>query len=468
MFKFFVNTNLKRILNYSFSGIIIAIIPLITLPIYTRRITPEEYGYYAVSIAFGTLISGISALGLINLFERNFFQTRNPEKQKHLFTSYLSLYCSIFILIITLLIIIDNFGSGKFLDFVPIIYKPLLLGMSVASFLANIKTMLLMYLKNTDNNFLHARYTSIEPALYAVFSLTLLFLTELGIYSLMMGQILSVTIITISGILKLRLLKKIKFSRILFHLRDLKTSIGLLPRIFTGILSNQIDKFILNGVLSSANLGIYSVGQKIGNINFVLITSYYNISSSRIYESLFKNKKQEIKKLLITPFVLSAFTTLSIVTFSDLLIRFFLPEEFHSASNFVNLFALLNFSFFFTKVPQLLYAERTWVISILSYIGVLMNASSCYLLSIKYGALGAAYGLLISGVLLTLITFAVSQKVYRINYPNRLILVAIVIIFLQFFFIYITNLKVISILIWLLSLLFAVRIIKKTENNSFE
>ena len=65
---------LKNILWYILPFLVRNIIPLISLPFFTRYLSPEEYGVLALSVIYGLFIVGVLNLGLISAFERNYFK----------------------------------------------------------------------------------------------------------------------------------------------------------------------------------------------------------------------------------------------------------------------------------------------------------------------------------------------------------------------------------------------------------
>ena len=77
-----------------------SLIPIITLPIFTRYLNSNDFGLYALSIFFGTFLSGIANFGLLVVYERNFFESK---KDKHpvnlLFTNINFIIVNLFIVL---------------------------------------------------------------------------------------------------------------------------------------------------------------------------------------------------------------------------------------------------------------------------------------------------------------------------------------------------------------------------------
>jgi O-antigen/teichoic acid export membrane protein len=77
---------------------------------------------------------------------------------------------------------------------------------------------------------------------------------------------------------------------------------------------------------------------------------------------------------------------------------------------------------FFGKQPQLMYAKKTGLVSALSSLSVLLNAAAMWFFAARYGAVGAAIGTVIAGVLTTSLSVSVSQRYYRIEYERAKLL----------------------------------------------
>ena len=57
-----------------------SLVPILSLPIFTKFLSTEDYGILAVANTYGVLFGGLSNLGLSVAFERNFFQLKKKRK----------------------------------------------------------------------------------------------------------------------------------------------------------------------------------------------------------------------------------------------------------------------------------------------------------------------------------------------------------------------------------------------------
>ena len=93
----------KNTFYYLLPVILSSIIPIITLPIFTRKLSPTEYGILTLSQVYAIFMNGISNFGLIAGFERNYFEYKEITKRTNLLYSIIA-----FVMIISLIFITIN------------------------------------------------------------------------------------------------------------------------------------------------------------------------------------------------------------------------------------------------------------------------------------------------------------------------------------------------------------------------
>jgi O-antigen/teichoic acid export membrane protein len=76
-------------------------------------------------------------------------------------------------------------------------------------------------------------------------------------------------------------------------------------------------------------------------------------------------------------------------------------------------------SMFFGKQPQLIFAKKTHITSLLSIVVVALNIGLNIPFIIKWGAIGAAWATLLAGLISGTVSFIVSQHYYKIKWEYR-------------------------------------------------
>jgi len=306
-------------------------------------------------------------------------------------------------------------------------YENLILLSFFATAFNNLKLYFLIYFKNIKNAKLYASYSISEITFTYIFSIVFLVFLEMGISALIVGQLLSNIIIFLFLLLFYLKENKFLFSKS-YLFPALKISFPLTPKIFFGIVSSQFDKYMV-GILSSiGGTGIYNVGLKLANVSFILMTAIQQVYSPNVYNNMFNLNNIDAGKFIgkyLTPFLyLSVLFCLLVCLFSEEIIVTFTPVEYHSAFKITTILSLFFSTMFFGKQPQLIYAKKTWLSSMIMFISITLNILINIPFIYKWGALGAAYATLIGGLISNTIAYFLYQKHFYINWEfNKVLLI---------------------------------------------
>jgi O-antigen/teichoic acid export membrane protein len=415
-----LKNNLEHILLYILPFFLGSVLPIITLPIFTRFLSLEDYGVYALLIAFAVFVSGVANFGLTIGYERNFFEANgNTQKIAALLYSTLS-----FVVTTTLIMGLFTFlfrsqlangiiGSPK--------YGNLLVWVFISYSTTTLKSYFLTYYKNTENPKSFVWYSIDENLLNVVFSMFFVTYLKTGLSGLIFGQLIASSTVLI--VLSYKFLSRMPFAFSYDMLREsLKLSVPLTTRIFFGVLGTHFDKYLINLLGSLGGVGIYSLGQKIANIVFVFMTSVQNVYAPQVYKRMFELEQPESGKSIGSYLSLFAYISVAggifVALFSEEIIQILTPPSYHKSIDVVTILSLLYASHFFGKQPQLIFAKKTGITSIMTLISIFINI----LLNIPFiklwGYMGAAYGTLLSGIVINVISFKVSQRYFYIHWER--------------------------------------------------
>ena len=420
----------KNLFIYLIPSLVSAVIPIVTLPIFTRILTVEDYGIYALGIVYGTFVSGIANFGLTIGYERNFFENKeSKEKQGTLLFSVLSFVVITFVFLGLITYSLQSnisswlIGDRKWGNIIFLSY--------CAVGISSLKMYYLTYFKNTNNAKQFSIYSIDEAILNVIFSFVLIYYFNSGIIGLVLGQLFGSSIVFF--ILTIKFIRLLSFRPNLNVLKScLNISLPLTPRIFFGVIGNQFDKYMINLLGSVGGVGVYNLGQKISYVVFNFMTAIQNVNSPHVYDLMFKKGEEggsEIGKYLTLPLYISAFIGLIISLFSEEILFILTPSSYHGAVDIITVLSLLYVTYFFGKQPQLIYAKKTGITSYLTIFSIVMNIL-INIPFIKYwGAEGAAYGTLLAGIMSSLVTFYYSQKYFNIVWEYE----KVAYIFLSFF-----------------------------------
>lgn len=409
---------------YIFTLFFNQLIPFITLPIFTRILTPVEYGHLALVQIFSTITSAFSHLGLAAAFDRNYFEYKKLGLEKSLlftiilFSLITSSVMGVVVYCTKGFVAEEIFRTRKIEDL-------LLLGFLVGT-LSLIKSYFLNYLKNSEMAPNYFKLFTTENIISNVVGLVLIVFYKTGISGILWGQLSANLFVSILSFILLIYKSSPKvFIKGLWE--SLKISLPLIPRIFIGVINTEFDKYMLNILNSIGGVGIYSIGQKIGYAVFNYMGAIQNVWSPKVFKKMFEMESikggREIGKLLTPYAYFSVGLAVMCVLFCEELLIIMVPKSYYQAIDVIVILSVFYSTLFFGKQTQLLYAKRTKTISFLSFFDVGVNIIFNIICIKLWGVIGAALATLFTGLVGGTISFIFSQRAYKIYWEYRKLLI---------------------------------------------
>jgi O-antigen/teichoic acid export membrane protein len=406
---------LRKSIIYLLPTVVSTLLPFATLPIFTRILTPADYGVIALGLVWGVFATGLANMGLPLTYERNFFQYRDQQRGAQLLYSVLACVVPLLTLggVLTALFREDvsRFLTGS----------PQHGWIFVASYctvgLQSLRLYYLTYLRNEGNAKAYVGYSLDETVLWTAFSLLFVAVLRMGPIGMPLGQLLAS-----AGVLSLvsfRFARRLKPALDGSLLREaVLLSLPLTPRLFLNVVSNNFDKYIIGLLGSMGGVGIYSIGQKLGVMVFTFMTALQNVFAPGVYSRMFAGgtEARDVGRYL-TPFAYaSVAAALLVALFAEEVLILLTPREYHAAAGIVTVLAVYYAILFFGKQPQLIYAKKTALVSVLGGVGVALHVAFGILFVQTWGAVGAAWAVLVAGGLTTAAGVWLGQRHFRIHY----------------------------------------------------
>ena len=410
----------KNIFVYILPQVITSLLPFITLPIFTRILTKEDYGILALAYVYAILVNSMAHLGLVNIYNRNFFQYRDDKrKTAQLLYSIMTFIISIFLFLAGLTYLLKGplakliIGSSQ--------YENILFCALFAQFFTSIKEYYFCYFVNTVKATSFVVYTIAASLINVAMALFLVAYLRIGVIGILYAQLFSSLIIF--GVLSYKFLTMLPFSfnkNILIE--ALKISYPLVPRSFIKVINTQFDKYMIAMLASIGGVGIYSIGHSASGLIFSFTTSLQKVFQPQVYKRMFdlKEKGEESIGKYLTPFAyVSIFGAIVVALFSYELISILTPPSYYGAINIVTILCMYYGVMFFGKQPQLIFMKKTGLVSLLTLVSMSINIGLNIPFIIHWGAIGAAWATFLSGLISGLISFAVAQHHFKIEWEYR-------------------------------------------------
>lgn len=411
---------IKNSLIYLISVVTGLVTPFITLPIFTRILTKEDYGVLALAQVYAIFVNGLANFGMTVAYDRNYFQYRGSRTEtSKLLYSTLSFVVLNFVFLAALTYFFQTrlsmfiMGSGE--------HGNILFWAICAQFFVGVNYYYLAYFKNSEVAKRFVGYTIAGTLINLVVVLFLVVYFRVGVIGIVYAHAFSAGIIFIILSLKFVTILTPSWDKVIF-LESLRISYPLTPRIFLGVIGTQFDKYMIRLLASVGSTGVYSIGQRIAYLVFSFMTAIQNVFAPQVYKRMFDLRKKGGAAVgrYLTPFAyVTVALALVIALFSEEVITVLTPKSYHGAVNIVTILAMFYGSMFFGKQPQLIFAKKTAVTSLLTLVSVGLNVALNIPFIMKWGIIGAAWGTLLAGLISGSISFAVSQHYYEIKWEYK-------------------------------------------------
>ncbi len=403
---------LKGSATYGAVTIISRIAAIITIPILTRLLSPDEYGTLNIMLTVVQLANFVATLEVAQAVTLFYSNKDLPERSRYPSTA-LFFSCSMYLLLFFIVVIFSNFFADLILDKTSdpdiVVYGVFLLAANGIFFLVQNQFRLTFQTKH-----------------YALFTLGYVLLTSIGaivgaLYfklpagGVLLSQAIGASIVNIFGIFFLKdLFNKGLHKQVLR--RMLQFSLPLVPAGLLLLASQQIPKFILNRYSSLENVGVFGLAYQIAGFAGLAVLGVQTAITPAI---LANHQSPETPKMLGKLF--ETFVTVSLIfcTFLSLfaieLVSLFSSDEYASAASYV---PFLSFSvamsslyiFFPGKIikgksaKQLLASASSFIVAVIT--GFFL---------VQYdGVRGAALSTLLSATAFFIIWFSISQQLYKV------------------------------------------------------
>ena len=400
-------------------------IMIITLPIYTRLLNPEEFGITIVFVLFGKFVCGFFHFSLHDSTYRYYFDYKNQfEKFKILNTTNLLFLFFSFLICYLLIFFTADLFYEKIFD--GQLNKQLISLSLISGFLDYIflyfMTLLTAELKAKQYTYLSILFISLNSA-FSIFFMSYYDLTYMGrVYGIILSQFIVAAILikicfhTISFQFSVKMLKM-----------SFKYALPYYPIMLLGLSQNYLDKTILSSSKGNESLAQYTIG-----INFSVILKSIMDAVSKSWNAYMIStaliNTKESKKDIVEKFYYMAvfFMTLGvgIAYFSEEAIKILTTKEYHVAIwitpiyIYFYLFAIVGY---LTNM-QLSIAEKMKFLIPGTIVSGIINITLNLLLIPIYGMIGAAIAAAFTSMVSQLFLFYYGMKVFPLEINKRKLL----------------------------------------------
>ena len=411
---------------YSLGNILSKALAFLLIPLYTRFLTPADYGDLEILSITGQLIMIFCGMGLANGLIRSYLleATGDTERRIAATTAHATILLSS-ILIYTLLIFgmkhISQLAFGKVQH---------LLGFLVLFLTGALQCNTVIPMQIYRAELKSVRYTVISLIqFFTILSSSIYFVVvlELNVLGILYANLLGALVLLLGNFGMIRRYFAPHFSWTLLK-KMLRFGLPLVPATLALWLISSLDRYFLVHWTNAHELGLYSMGFRFAAILELVFREPFDSNWPSIYFPLAKQARAEQQFARIFSYYLIAgfFLCLALSVLAKPVIRLMTTPAFYHAEKVVPLLAL---AILFRGISSNLgvgigisgkseYDALT--VGLTAGVNVLLS----FLLIPAYGIMGAALATMLSFAVMALISCFISQRLFPITYEYARIIKA--------------------------------------------
>ncbi|MBN1898910.1 MAG: oligosaccharide flippase family protein [Spirochaetes bacterium] len=400
---------------YSLGTIIPQMLNFILLPVFTRFLSPDDYGiiYYTNSVVMFIFV--LSTLALNTFLLRYYFEYRTADEKKRMIGNTF-----VFILFYNLLFLAFSLGLGRYVTIslkIKVPFYPFFFLALINNFFNTLSIVPLAVFRVKKKARAFVLINSSRVVLSALLALFLIVRLKWGVLGKFYGElyvnilfsIIYFIIVFKNSIINLNL-KQIK--------KALRFSLPLLPGAFAFLLIDLSDRVILERFISLSELGIYSVAYTIAfSINFLIIGGYQAFEPV-LFEQFNKKRFPDTVRFIKKYYMYIIFITAFVLAFFSLeVFRMMATVKFYRGYLYVPLFvmaAILKGEYYIVSTI-LIASKKTFRSTLAVIIGGLGNIILNLWFIPRFGVYGAAFAKPFSFLAMFLVAYLFLDKDLRLK-----------------------------------------------------
>lgn len=413
----------KHSIVYGFSDILSRAIGFLLIPLYTHYLTPSNYGTLELLDLTSYIIGLFLAMGIAQAVVRFYYDYSDKERRDQVISVAL---ITLWVISVAVLAILISFSpmisqvvmkSRGYYNMFNIIFISTVIGLS--------NEIPLTVLRIEEKSLIYLSFTLTKLVL--TLSLNILFIVKfnMGIIGILYSGLIATLIM--GAVITIYILRRIKISYSIPILRSmLGYSIPLMWSWFGMFVINFGDRFFLQRMMTTADVGIYSLAYKFGMLPNVLVLSpFLMIWGPKRFDLLKEPNAREIYSKVFTYFLLiQFFVGLGIVIAIKEIIQIVATPDYYDSFKYVSLILLAyiaNGIYLYVQFGVHI-EKKTKYLAYATIFGAILNIAGNLILIPLIGIWGAAISTFISFFFLLVFIFLPSQRFYHISYEWKRIL----------------------------------------------
>ncbi len=419
---------------YGLANILDRVVGFLMIPVYTRFLTPADYGVLELIYMTINFIGMIVGLGIETAVSRFYFDYDNQKSRNKVISTAILGYGSMILVILFLLLPFSEQMAKNILDSSD--YAMFFVVAMIALALDMIIHIAYVYLRVRQKSVLLMVFSILRTVTALGLNIYFVVFAKKGVYGILLSTLITNALFTI--ILGLYTLSQVGLkTNYKLLIQMIKFGLPLIPSNISAYVVQASDRYFIKHYASMSLTGLYSLGYKFGILVNQFVTSpFIQIWYPRRFEYFKKEDSDRIYARIFTYFcALSLFVGLLISLLAKDVIRIMATELFWPSYKVVPIIVLsyIVFSFHYHFNVGILMKKATKYVAYINIINAILNLSLNYILIKRYDIWGAAFAVLICYIFKVSLTYYFSNKFYKIHMEWKRVTLLFVTAFAMYF-----------------------------------
>ncbi len=325
--------------TYGLAEILGRAVSFLLIPVYTRYLSPSDYGVQELVGLSVEIVGLVLSLGLGDAIYRYYYDTRDPAEQNLVVSTAAIAWPAASFIVLGGISFFSEPAAALLLNGRNL-YPYILLSIGNLWF-SQITTLYYTYLRTIQKSGTYLSISLVRMIVNLSLNIYFVVAAHWGVFGIFTGNLITSGIFAI--IFYPQLMRKVGWGFSLrLTSRLLRFSLPIVPANLASFIVNASDRYFIKAYFTIADVGLYSLGYRLGNVVFYLVrTPFMQIWTPRRFALFRDGAPPEIYAKVATYFIgIMTFVGLGISLFIQDLIKLMAPQAFWSAASFAPAVAL--------------------------------------------------------------------------------------------------------------------------------
>jgi O-antigen/teichoic acid export membrane protein len=406
----------RQIIAYGTADVSILAINILLLPVFTRVLSPDEYGVFTLLLVFEALLKPALRCGLDGAFLRHYFEERTDRGRRSLSTTVLVFAVGLNVAALLLLWPAGPLLTRLFVGSSQ--YVPAIRLVALNTALSNLVFLPLAQFRAEERAALVGTLNFARSLATVIARLVLVVGLRLGVTGMPLADVVVTSALALALSFPLVRMLRGRFS--LPVLRDV-LRYGF-PQVPNGVLNqvmSQADRYVTGVYLPFDQTGIYGIGSTMASVLKLFPTAFETAWMPFAFSELHRPDAPKMFARMATyAFGVLCLGALGASLLVMPVVTLVLPTTYHRAPVVVPLLIIgivFQAAAWFMNT-SLNVAKRTATYPVTTTLAAIVSLAGSLLLVPVFGLYGAALGTVLGSLTLSSATLWIAQHIYRIPY----------------------------------------------------